>query len=78
MALTSAQKQARYRQTHLIDGDQKRLQLIVSFEAMLGLQRLAKHRGATQASVVEDLLLAEKNRVTGDMNDEEHRRFVGE
>ena len=78
MGMTSAEKQARYRQKHLVDGEQKRIQLVVSLDAALALKRLAQHLGTTQAEVVESLVLAEKNRVTADMSADQHRAFVGE
>ena len=78
MGMTSAEKQARYRQKHLVDGEQKRLQLVVSLEAMIALRRLARHRGTTLAAVIEDLVTAERNRVTAGMDADQHRAFVGE
>lgn len=78
MALTSAQKQARYRQKHLAEGDERRVQVVVSLDVAFALQRLARHRGTTQASVLSDLIMAEKNRVTASMSDEQFDVFVGE
>jgi hypothetical protein len=78
MALSAAEKQARYRQKHLRDGDRERLQAVVSLHAKLALERLARHYGLTLAGMVERLALDEAARVTAGMDGDPFRRFVGE
>jgi hypothetical protein len=78
MALSAAEKQARYRQKHLRDGDRVRLQAVVSLHAKLALGRLARHYGLTLAGMVERLAQEEAARVTAGMDGDEFRRFVGE
>jgi predicted DNA-binding ribbon-helix-helix protein len=56
MALTNAEKQARYRERHLgIDGEKTRVQLFLSVEAKAQLERVARHRGYTVTALVEEL-----------------------
>jgi|JI9StandDraft_1071089.scaffolds.fasta_scaffold500439_1 hypothetical protein len=78
MGMTSAQKQARFRERHLVEGDQQRLQLVVSLQTKLGLARLARHHRLTQTDLIERLVRDELGRVTGAMDDAQYRVFVGE
>jgi hypothetical protein len=56
MALTSAEKQQRYRKRHLgIHGTKERIQLFISVQARAQLGRLACHYGYTVTKVIEDL-----------------------
>jgi hypothetical protein len=56
MALTSAEKQQRYRERHLgIHGTKERIQLFISVQARAQLGRLAGHYGYTVTKVIEDL-----------------------
>jgi hypothetical protein len=78
MAMSAAEKQARYRQRHLRDGDRERLPAVVSLHAKLALGRLARHYGVTLARMVERLALDEAARVTATMDGDQFKRFVGE
>ncbi len=56
MALTSAEKQQRYRDRHLgVDGAKQRIQLFVSVQAKAQLGRLARHYGYTVTKMIEKL-----------------------
>jgi hypothetical protein len=78
MALSAAEKQARYRQKHLKGGDRERLQAVVSLHAKLALERLARHYGLPLAGMVERLAMEEAARVTAGMDGDQFKRFVGE
>lgn len=58
MAKTNAQRQAAYRQRHLIaeDGGAERINLLVSLSAKRKLERLAACYGVTQRALLERLL----------------------
>jgi hypothetical protein len=57
MALTSAEKQRRYRERHLgVHGSRERIQLFISVQTKAQLGRLARHYGYTITKVVEDLV----------------------
>ena len=57
MALTSAEKQRRYRERHLgVHGSKERIQLFISVQTKAQLGRLARHYGYTITKVVEDLV----------------------
>jgi hypothetical protein len=56
MALTNAEKQARYRERHLgIEGEKARLQLFLSAATRAQLDRLARHKGYTVTALIEEL-----------------------
>lgn len=78
MALTGAQKQARYREKHIQEGDQKRLQTVISFPAKRVLERLARHHKLTIGGMLEKLIMEERNRITAELDDDQCRAFVGE
>jgi hypothetical protein len=57
MALTSAEKQRRYRERHLgVHGSKERIQLFISVQTKAQLGRLAHHYGYTITKAVEDLV----------------------
>src|SRR5216684_4304653 len=59
MALTSAEKQQRYRKRHLgLRGTKERIQLFISVQAKAQLGRLARHHGYTVTKLIEDLVAA--------------------
>jgi hypothetical protein len=78
MALSAAEKQARYRQRYIKEGDRERLQAVISLHAKLALKRLARHYGLTLAGMVERLALEEAARVTAPMDGDQFKRFVEE
>ena len=56
MALSSAQKQRRYRERHLgKDGEKVRLQAFISFQTEARLQRLARHHGYSITALIEKI-----------------------
>jgi hypothetical protein len=56
MALTTAEKQQRYRERHLgVKGGKQRIQFFVSVQAKAQLERLALHYGYTITRVIEKL-----------------------
>jgi len=57
VALTSAEKQRRYRERHLgVHGSKERIQLFVSVQTKAQLGRLARHYGYTITRIIEDLV----------------------
>jgi Replication regulatory protein RepB len=57
MALTSAEKQRRYRERHLgVHGSKERIQIFVSVQTKAQLGRLARRCGYTITRVIEDLV----------------------
>ena len=78
MALSPAEKQARFRERHLKEGNRERLQLVVSLQAKRALERLARHHGLTQAAMLERLVMAEQERVTAGMDGDAFLAYVGE
>ena len=78
MPMTPAEKQARYRERHLQEGQRERLQLIVSTGTKRALERLARHQGTSQTALFEKLILEAQTAATAGMGGEEYRVYVGE
>jgi hypothetical protein len=65
MALTNAEKQARYRERHLgVDGEKRRLTLFIDAGTGAQLDRLAHRKGYSVTAVVEELVASAERRVT--------------
>jgi hypothetical protein len=55
MALSQAEKQRRYRERHLGDGEKQRIQCVVSLRTKLKLKRLAHYYGCNLTTLIENL-----------------------
>lgn len=75
MAMTAAEKQARYRERHLKEGDNERLQLVICLSAKRALERLARHHGLTMGAILERLVMDKQAGVTAGMDGEQYLRF---
>jgi hypothetical protein len=65
MALSNSEKQARYRQRHLgVDGEKKRIGLILNAGTRAKMGRLARRKGYTITALVEELVENAERRVT--------------
>jgi hypothetical protein len=71
MAKTTAERQAAYRERQDsggVDGNgQRRVSMWLSTEAALALRRLSSRYGVTQRELVENMLLAEDERILATM-----------
>ncbi len=56
MAMTSTERQAKYRATHAEDATIERLSMNVSLSAKRALERLARRQGVTQRALLEGLI----------------------
>jgi hypothetical protein len=69
MPLTSAQKQARYRERHLgKDGTKIALHLFVEATTRAKLKRLSRHKDRTITALIEDLVAGAERRVTAPLS----------
>jgi len=75
MALTNAQKQAIYRQKHLKDGDQERLQAVVSLHTKRALERLSRHLGLTQAATLDQIISEAQKTLLSGLSGEEQAHY---
>ena len=75
--MSSAEKQASYRQRKL-DAGGERLQAVISMDAKRAIERLARHHGLGQAVMLERLILEAQSRITANMDGDEHLVYVGE
>jgi predicted DNA-binding ribbon-helix-helix protein len=76
MALTNAEKQARYRERHLgVDGEKARVQLFLSADTKAQLDRLAHRKGCTVTALIEELAASAERRVTARLSGKARRRY---
>ena len=70
MAMTVAERQAAYRKTRPVAGDngERRINTWVSTGAALALVRLARRDGVTQRQVLERMLIAADRRATAKLD----------
>jgi hypothetical protein len=77
MALTSAEKQQRYRERHLgVHGSKERIQLFISVQTKAQLGRLARHHGYTITKVVEDLVKDAERAILDGLPRRQHAAYL--
>lgn len=78
MAMTNAERQARYRKNRQFAGEngERQLNTWLSTGAYLALARLAKHYGVTKREMLERLISDKHKKVTRNMTDEEFSNFL--
>ena len=78
MALTSAQRQARYRRRRKYDSDappEDRLDLMIDSVARVALKQLARHHDTSQKAILERLLNDAENDLLNNMPATEQYRY---
>jgi hypothetical protein len=76
MALTNAEKQARYRERHLgVNGGKRRLTLFIDATTGAQLDRLAHRKGYSVTSVVEELAANAERRITARLSSKALRAY---
>jgi hypothetical protein len=76
MALSNAEKQARYRERHLgVDGEKARLQLFLSADTKAQLDRLAHRKGYTVTALIEELAASAERRVIARLSGKARKRY---
>ena len=71
----NAKRQAEYRQRHMKEGSDQRLNVILGLDAKLALERMAKHNGVTNKNLLERVLLEAQSRLLEDMDGEQQTRY---
>ena len=71
----NAKRQAEYRQRHMKEGSDQRLNVILGLDAKLALERMAKHDGVTNKSLLERVLLEAQSRLLEKMDGEQQTRY---
>ena len=71
----NAKRQAEYRQRHMKEGSDQRLNVILGLDAKLALERMAKHEGITNKSLLERVLLETQSRILEEMDGEQQTRY---
>jgi hypothetical protein len=78
MALTSAEKQQRYRERHLgIHGTKERIQFFISVQTRAQLGRLARHYGYAVTKVIEDLAADAERALLSKLPPHQHKAGLG-
>jgi hypothetical protein len=76
MALTSAERQRRYRERHLgFDGNKVRIELFISIHAKAQIGRLARHHGCTVTKMIEDLVEAAESAIVDQLPWQQHKAY---
>jgi hypothetical protein len=77
MALTNAEKQARYRERHLgVNGEKRRLTLFIDASAGAKLDRLAHRKGYSVTAMVEELAASAERRITAKLSGKALRAYL--
>ena len=71
----NAKRQAEYRKRHMKEGSDQRLNVILGLDAKLALERMAKHDGVTNKSLLERVLLETQSRLLEAMDGEQQTRY---
>ena len=74
---TNAERQRLYRERHLVEGTDARLNAIVSAHAKAALKRLARHYDVTERAMLETLLAQAESDLVDRFNVKEMRRYYG-
>jgi hypothetical protein len=76
MALTNAEKQARYRDRHLgIDGEKARVQLFLSTSSKAQLDRVACYKGYTVTALIEELASQAEHKIVNRLAPKAQREY---
>jgi hypothetical protein len=78
MALTNAEKQARYRERHLENGTKTRGHFFLEATTKAKLLRLAHHRNCSVPALIGDLAASAERRVTAQLSGKALERYYGE
>ena len=78
MALTNAEKQARYRERHLENGTKTRGHFFLEATTKAKLLRLAHHRNCSVPALIGDLAARAERRVTAQLSGKALKRYPGE
>jgi hypothetical protein len=75
--LTNAERQARYRQRHLlgIDSEKRRLSLFLDLHARRKLERIARHKDYTVTQLIEEWAAKAEQRITARMTLKEEKAY---
>jgi hypothetical protein len=77
MALTSAEKQQRYRERHLgVHGAKQRIQFFVSVQTKAQLGRLALHHGYTVTKMIEHVIAAAEHALLDQLPRRQHSAYL--
>lgn len=76
--VTSAERQAAFRQRHLTEGNAERLNIILGVSAKRQLERLARHLGSAQRAVLETLLAKAERQAIAKMPQAVEREYYKE
>jgi hypothetical protein len=80
MALTNAEKQARWRERHLdsSDGTKTRAQFVFDVSTTRQLKRIAAHKGRSVTSLIREWAASAERRIVGQISGKDLKRYYGD
>jgi hypothetical protein len=80
MALSNAEKQARWRERHIdnVNGTKKRAQFIFDVSTTNQLKRVAAHRGRSVAALIREWAASAERRIVERLSPREEKRYYDE
>ena len=75
MAMTNAERQARYRRKHLTEGTKTRREFVLGADADMALDRLARHYELPVTTVIERTIIQAEQAVTDGMNAKQRKTY---
>ena len=78
MAMTNAERQARYRRKHLKEGTRTRREFVLSAYADMALDRLTRHHELPVTTVIERTIIEAEQAVTDGMSAKECKAYFAD
>jgi hypothetical protein len=78
MALTNAEKQARWRERHLDNGTKTRAQFVFDVSTTKQLKRVAAHKGRSVTSLIREWAASAERRIVGQLWGRDLKRYYGD
>jgi hypothetical protein len=77
MALSNAEKQARWRERHIdnVNGTKERVQFIFDVNTTKELRRIAHHKGVSVAFLIREWAANAERRIVGQLSPREEKRY---
>jgi hypothetical protein len=78
MALSNAEKQARWRERNLDNGTKTRAQFVFDVSTTKQLKRVAAHRGRSVTSLIRAWAASAERRIVGQLAGKDLKRYYGD
>jgi hypothetical protein len=75
MALSNAEKQARWRERHLDNGTKTRAQFVFEVSTTKQLKRIAAHKGRSVTALIREWAASAERRIVGQLSAREEKHY---